>query len=179
MCVCALCICDILSSNSLFNKLATNVTAGKFETIILFRVHLKSFSVFWYVLILTSAELHRQVARRTFKPLPLLFIRMGVTKLCFSSALESFCYDSPDRQTLVMEGWFVAGDFLQGNKETIQHLQKPEVLMCNNSFHCFSIVCLSFSQCCHRISMRQERLQQSEVTTPQKFYFPVFAYFSH
>lgn len=27
--------------------------------------------------------------------------------------LESLWYDSPDRQTFVTEGWFVAGDFLQ------------------------------------------------------------------
>lgn len=92
---------------------------------------------------------------------------MGVMKLRFYSALESFCYDSPDRQTFVMEGWFAAGDFLQGKREIIQHLLKPEVLMCNKWFHCFSVVCLSFSQCCHGISMKQERLQQSEVPTAQ------------
>lgn len=56
-----------------------------------------------------------------------------------------YWYDSPDKQIFVTEGWFVAGDFLQREREreTIQKLLKPGVLMYNKWLYYFfhSVIC--------------------------------------
>lgn len=34
--------------------------------------------------------------------------------------VKNSCYDSPERQTFVTEGWFTAGDFLQQQKKQVK-----------------------------------------------------------